>query len=272
MDWVPVRSKLRGITWNKPVYLVVGLISLAWLLLTPNGLLGKADAVGYALCHRIDLRSFHLGDRPLPLCVRCTGMYLGAVLGLIYQSIVAPRCAGTPPRRVLLPVVILVLAFVIDGLNSYLSLLPGMPYLYEPRHWLRLLTGSGMGLAVAIALFPAFNQTAWTDWEARPAIAGLRSFGRLLFLALLLDLLVLSQNPLLLYPFALLSAAGAMLLLSKVYAMAGMILFHQENRYGSWRALALPLLAGLGLALVQIGLLDAGRFWLTGTWDGFQFG
>ena len=39
------------------------LVFAAWFSFTPPGLLGKADAVGYAICHRIDERSFQLGDR-----------------------------------------------------------------------------------------------------------------------------------------------------------------------------------------------------------------
>jgi hypothetical protein len=31
-----------------------------------------------------------------------------------------------------------------------------------------------------------------------------------------------------------------------------------------------PLTAGLLTAVVQIGLFDAGRYWLTGTWAGFS--
>ena len=85
------------------VYGSVALLLLGWLLNTPAGLLGKADAIGYAVCHRIDVRSFHLGDRPLPLCARCSGMYLGAGLGLIYQSIFSRRHTGTPPLRVIVP-------------------------------------------------------------------------------------------------------------------------------------------------------------------------
>ena len=76
------RLRLRLETWNKLVVTAVFLLTLGWLLNTPAGLLGKADAVGYAVCHRIDLRSFNLGERQMPLCARCTGMYLGAVLGL----------------------------------------------------------------------------------------------------------------------------------------------------------------------------------------------
>ena len=76
----------------------VCVLFLAWLINTPVGLLGKADAVGYAVCHRIDARSFHLGERPLPLCARCSGMYLGAMLGLTYQVRTGWRKSGMPPR------------------------------------------------------------------------------------------------------------------------------------------------------------------------------
>ena len=44
------------------VLVTVGLLFIGWLANTPAGLLGKADAIGYAVCHRIDVRSFLLGD------------------------------------------------------------------------------------------------------------------------------------------------------------------------------------------------------------------
>ncbi|NTW42077.1 MAG: response regulator, partial [Cellulomonadaceae bacterium] len=36
---------------------------VTWLTLTPDGLLGKMDAIGCAVCHRIEERSFFLADR-----------------------------------------------------------------------------------------------------------------------------------------------------------------------------------------------------------------
>src|SRR5512136_1841670 len=64
--------------------LLVSSSLLAWLELTPPGLLGKMDAIGYAVCHQIPGRSFFLSERQLPLCARCSGMYLGACIGLLY--------------------------------------------------------------------------------------------------------------------------------------------------------------------------------------------
>jgi hypothetical protein len=74
MQTSPARRRLK---FTGKLLLVAALAALliAWLSLTPPGLLGKADAVGYAVCHRIELRSFHLDGRPLPLCARCSGMY-----------------------------------------------------------------------------------------------------------------------------------------------------------------------------------------------------
>ena len=252
--------------------LAVGLLLVGWLLNTPGGLLGKADAVGYAVCHRIDVRSFHLGDRPVPLCARCTGMYLGAVAGLVYQAVLSHKRAGFPSWRLLAPMGLLVLAFAVDGANSYLHFFPNAPSLYEPNNVLRLFTGSGMGAAIAVALFPAFNGTVWMDYDPRPALGSVRQLAGLLFMILLLDFVVLTENPLVLYPLALVSAAGVLVLLSMVYSMVWLMLLRVENRIFRVQQLLLPVAGGFGIALLQIALLDLARFWITGTWDGFHLG
>ena len=254
------------------VFLVVGLLLLGWIVNTPPGMLGKADAVGYAVCHRIDVRSFHLGERQLPLCARCSGMFLGAMLGLGYQSYLGKRRGGMPGKGILSVFGCLVAAFALDGLNSYLHLFPGAPGLYEPQNWLRLATGSGMGLVIAGMLYPAFHQTLWKQWDRQPALQGIRSLGALFVLAAILDLMVLTENPLILFPLALLSAAGVLVLLTLIYTMLWLMILRAENRFERAAQLLLPLLGGFGTALVQIAMLDGLRYLLTGTWAGFQLG
>ncbi len=267
-----VRASSRRFWLGGLVSLAVGLLTYSWLANTPAGLLGKADALGYAVCHRIDLRSFHLGDRAVPLCARCTGMYLGAVLGLLFQFSRGRRRGGFPPGRVSLALGGLALAFVLDGVNSYLHFFPGAPVLYEPQNWLRLATGMGMGVGIAAMLYPAFQQTIWAAWDSRPALEDLRALAVLLTLAVFLVLIVLTENPLVLYPLALISAAGTLLVLTLLYALIWVVLFHLENGFRRWPALAMPLLGGFGLALLQIALIDLGRFLFTGTWQGFHLG
>lgn len=265
-----LRSRRHFITGV--VLLPVMLILLAWLLNTPPGLLGKADAIGYAVCHRIDLRSFHLGDRQLPLCARCSGMYLGAMIGLLWQAFTSPRWMGSPPKRVIIVLGIFLFAFAVDGINSFVSLFPGAPQLYPPSNSMRLLTGTGMGLVIAAALFPAFNASVWQQSDIRPAIGGLRRLGVIIILAILLDLFILTENPLLLYPLAIISAAGVLVLLTLVYTMLWLVVLKRENRYNGFEELIIPLIGGFGLALIQIGILDWLRYLLTGTWDGFHLG
>jgi uncharacterized membrane protein len=265
-------KKAIRLTAKGLVFLSIAVLLLGWLLNTPAGLLGKADAIGYAVCHRIDLRSYHLGDRQLPLCVRCSGMYLGAMLGLTYQALTRKRAGGFPPRAVWVVYAFFFLAFALDGGNSYLHLFPGITGLYEPQNWLRLLTGTGMGLVIAGMLYPAFNQTVWKDWKNIPSISGLPSLAVLIALALSMDAIVLTGNPLFLYPLALISAAGVLVLLGMVYTMVCVMLLRIENHALYVRQLLFPMLGGFGLALLQIALLDGVRYFFTGTWDGFHFG
>ena len=272
MDITDKTLGLKNQYWKWLVITAAGLLLFAWLLNTPAGLLGKADAIGYAVCHRIDLRSFHLGERQLPLCARCSGMYLGAVLSLGYQAVIGRRKTGTPPWGVLFILGSLLIAFAVDGLNSYLSLFPGAPSLYHPNNTLRLLTGTGMGVVIAVALYPAFNLSVWKETDARPAIGGVRVLGVLLILALLLDAMVLTENPLVLYPLALVSAFGVMVLLTMVYSMLWLMVFKLEGRYNRIEQLILPLVGGFAIGLVQIGILALVRYFLTSTWEGFHLG
>ncbi len=251
--------------------LPVGLLVAAWLLWTPGGLLGKADAIGYAVCHRIDLRSFHLGTRALPLCARCSGMYLGALVafgGLL--ALGKSRHGGFPRPALLAMFGLFAAAWAIDGLNSYLTLIPGAPHAYEPNNLLRLTTGLLMGLTLGMIVFAGFNQNAWRDWKKEPVVASFREAGLLLLLAAAVGLLVLTENPLVLYPLALLSSAGVLVVLGLVYAVVALLVLRRENRIESWEGLAVPIGLGLGLAVLQIGLLDLVRLTLTGTWAGFS--
>lgn len=261
--------------WMVPLAAVA--ILVAFINITPPGILSKADAIGYAVCHRLDERSFHVDGRALPLCARCSGMYLGAVLGIVYLALVSPRSAGTPPKAVIALLVVFGLAFAIDGSNSYLYLMKStaagkldfIPNLYIPNNTLRLFTGTGTGLAIAVAVFLSFNQTMWKDWNDRPLLGTWKQAAFLTGMGILMALLVLPEWDVVLYPAVFLSSGGVLLLLTMVYAMLWTMLMRQENTFTSLNSAWLPLLAGLTIALLQITVIDLFRLWLTGTWAGF---
>jgi uncharacterized membrane protein len=273
--------KRFGATSKYLVVVAAILVFTGWLLYTPPGFLGKLDAIAYAVCHRIAERSFHIGNIQLPLCARCTGMYLGAVTGLVFQSIRGGKRSKVPGWGIIAVLVVFLVAFGIDGANSYLYLLkqvrpgilPHIPNIYLPNNTLRLLTGSGMGLGIAAMLFPAFNQSIWSDCDdAHAGLAGWKAFGLLVGIQVVFDLLVLTQSPIVLYPVAIISVLGVVLLLTMVYTIVWVMITGQENKYTKIRQLWLPILAGFTITMIQTFGIDMLRFWLTGTWGGFPLG
>lgn len=50
-------------------------------------------AVGAAVCHQLPMRSFHLWGVQMPVCARCTGIYVGAAFGSV-GAMVAGRSAN----------------------------------------------------------------------------------------------------------------------------------------------------------------------------------
>ena len=242
--------------WNSKVVriliIAVACIVLSiWLLSTPGGVLGKADGIGYAVCHRIDERSFHVGDRALPLCARCSGMYLGAMTALTFLAVTGGKKQNFPPWSVSIPLILFVVAFGVDGTNSYLYLIksvaPGalanIPNLYIPNNLLRIITGSGMGIGLAAILFPAFNQSSWVEAEEKPALTW-KGLLVISVVTLAIDFLVTMESPIVLYPAAIISVAGVIILLTMVYTIVWIMLTGQENKYTNLRQMWLPLLAG----------------------------
>lgn len=246
----------------------------AWLLYTPPGLLGKADAVGYSVCHQISTRTFHLLDRPLSLCARCTGQFLGAFTALVYLSLFGKRKAGWPPGVILFVLMILGAGYGVDALNSYLRLYPGIePYtLYEPRNSLRLVTGIGLGISLGLLVWTLFQAVVWRDAEAGSPLAGRKRWGGLFLAEGMLAMMILTRNPLILYPLALLSAFSVVVLLSVLYTMIWVIVFKADNSFRKYRELTWYLAAGLLSAVIQIGLIDLLRYRLMGGWGGFPPG
>ena len=260
--------------WLVPIAAILAFA--AWMYIAPEGALGKLDAIGYAVCHRIDARSFHIGDHQLPLCARCTGEFYAAGIALIFQGFISGKRSRLPSRGIIAVLVLFFLAFGIDGSNSYLYLLKQtsegslsqIPNLYIPNNTLRLFTGSGMGIALAVVLFPIVNQTLWREQDDRSALEW-KPFGILIGLTIVLNLLVLTDSLFVLYPIAYLSALGTLALLVIVFAILWIIIMKEDNTFTSARQLILPFASGLTLALLMILSIDLLRLQFTGTWSGF---
>jgi uncharacterized membrane protein len=252
-----------------PLLIISFLIILSvWLFYTPPGLLGKMDAIGYAVCHRIIARSYLIGDRALPLCARCTGMHLGCFFGLLVLMRRGKR-GGLPIRKFLFIFALFLMAFGLDGVNSYLNLINRFPYLYTTQNWMRLVSGAFVGIGISAVIYPIFNQSMWRDWIEEPVLKTWKQMGAMILVAILVFLAILSENPILLYPLAILSALNVLLVLSMIYTIIWVMLTRHDNQFNRILELRWYLLAGLTTAILQIAVMDYGRFLLTGTWNGF---
>lgn len=268
-------SKIEAIaSWAVPIAALIAVV--AWFIIAPEGALGKLDAIGYAVCHRIDARSFQIGDRQLPLCARCTGEFYAAGLALVFQVFVSGRRTQLPSRGILAVLFLFFVAFGIDGSNSYLylykqntpGLLDSIPNLYTPNSTLRLFTGSGMGIALAAVLYPVINQTLWRVSDDRPAIEW-KQLGVIVAGVIVINLLILTDSPIVLYPIAYISALGTLSLLVTVFGLLWIILMKQDNTFEHPRQLWLAFASGLTLALILVLGIDLVRLQFTGTWGGF---
>lgn len=177
------------------------------------------------------------------------------------------------------PLLLFLIAFGVDGSNSFLYLLKQtsggalnqIPNLYIPNNTLRLFTGSGMGIALASILFPAFNQSVWKNSKPDRALDW-KKLGTLLGIILLIDLAILTENPVVLYPIAILSVLGVLALLVMVFSMVWIMMMRQDNEFMSLKQLWMPFLAGTTLTFLMITAIDLLRLKLTGTWGGFPLG
>lgn len=261
---------------KRTTYLVLGLalaIIGLWTWYTQPGVLGKADAVGYAICHRIDERSFIAFGRPLPLCARCTGIYLGVMTGLsVFVASGRSRAGYLPHWKLWIPLSLFVMVLGIDGLNSYLTLFPNYEGVYQPQNWLRLTTGVFTGITLITLVYPIFNQSIWEDAGDRVSpIKNFKELAGLLGLAILVVLIMLTENATILVFLGVVSAIGVVTVLTMIMSVMVVTVLQTFRTYTTWRELWLPLLAGLTLAIMMIGTIDFLRYTATGTWSGFSF-
>jgi hypothetical protein len=98
-----------------------------------------------------------------------------------------------------------VVVWAVDGLNSYSTLFPGAPYLYEPQNRLRLVTGALQGLALTAVLLPLVNRSLGSGSQNSTSVGSPADLLWVLAGGALVVWLVSMDRPALLYPLAIAS-------------------------------------------------------------------
>ena len=83
--------------WLVPIAAIFALG--AWIYIAPPGLMGKLDAIGYAVCHRLSSHSLFVDGIQFPLCARCTGEFNAAAIALILQGFMSSKEKQTSQSR-----------------------------------------------------------------------------------------------------------------------------------------------------------------------------
>ncbi len=150
-------------------WLVLVFGSLLFLTLIAGAPLLRADnhgtvaAIIYGafskICHQRPERSFFLAGHPLAVCSRCTGIYVGAFLGLItYPLIRSLRITTAPDRKWLF---VAAVPMVVDIAVDLLGI-------WHNTHSSRLISGLILGGAAVFYVMPGISELALRMFRNSP--------------------------------------------------------------------------------------------------------
>jgi uncharacterized membrane protein len=136
------------------------LLAPAWLAtrtgdnaLTPRvTAAGATYLVASRVCHQRPDRSFHLHGRALPVCGRCTGLYLSGTIGLLAGVAVRRRARPAARGSARLPASLdsRVIWLAVAALPTALTWSTEMLGLWNPGTTLRAITAIPLGLAAGV--------------------------------------------------------------------------------------------------------------------------
>jgi len=233
--------------------------------LQAHGLLRYIGLFLSGVCHQFPEHSLFVGGVQLPLCARCMGTHIGALLAVCnfwrWQ-----RCrASRLPRPSLLTALGLVFTvWFIDSVNSYIQFATGQVVLYNPSNVLRLFTGMGNGLLLSSVVLPLFNYSVWREPSEARVIESWTELGTIGLQLVAVTLMLQTGRRPLFYPLLAASLAGLLLTLTIVNSVIAVILLQRENAALSWQQAVLPVGCGFLLAVSEVAAMALLRSLLAG--------
>jgi len=264
----PVQFSLHPTDFNRaePPYryyfapLTIFLLIMGFIA-APFPLEQKAHALMHGICAQRPSHSFLVGDSTLPFDARMTGIYLGFVVA--FGLLIATgryRHAGFLSPGSLLIVLLLVGTMAIDGFNSLFTDLR-MPTLYQPDNRLRLFTGMGAGVGLAVMLVMLLGMSLWRrpDLKRRAADRWWQPLG-LYAAGVPLALALLTGNSMLFVPATLLLVLSATIAFSALALVSVVMVKGRENTFNTVLDLQLQIVWGAIGGVIAIASLAILRF------------
>ena len=201
------------------------------------------------VCHQLPERTLTIDGHLLPLCARCTGIYSGFLIGILFQMTVRKKLNRLPSFPIIAVCVLFILALITEAIGEKMGLwaLPGQ---------VRFLLGILCGSALSIGSFPLFNYFLRKDDKDGSAIGPANLVALLVVLGLFFCLHYISAALLIL---SFVSVAGILLCyIAANMTIAGMLLDWKKRASNLRNTLAMIGLV-LGLILgeaVILGVMD----------------
>lgn len=108
------------------------------------------DTLGFSVCHQLSARSLSIGNTILPICSRCSGIYIGFTITCIILFIMFRKKENDlPPPYALTILGLFFLSTIVDGIASNFGL-------YNTSNNLRFITGFLCGSSIMIIIYPVF--------------------------------------------------------------------------------------------------------------------
>lgn len=112
---------------------------------------------GKAICHQLPERSLTLNGHYLPLCARCTGIYIGIFCSLLFLLLTKKLHSNQIPTiKHSIYLLLFLLPLMIDGFGSYIGLFP-------TNNAIRILTGILFGVTLPFFVVPLLSRSLQTD-------------------------------------------------------------------------------------------------------------
>ena len=139
-----------------------GVLLLSPLL--PASLAVVAYALGGVVCHQLTERSFHVSGHQLAVCARCTGIYVGAAIALVWQAFVYD--ANRRNRHASIGVVQARLWLLLGAVPTLVTVTMEMGGLWATSNTERAVAGLPLGASVAIVVGVS-STVNYEQWRQR---------------------------------------------------------------------------------------------------------
>lgn len=253
------RTEAGRPAYRQALFPIAVVLALLAFFAAPWPIAIKAHAFLHGLCAQRPSHTFRFGGEPLPFDARMTGIYAGFFSSsIVLVARGAHRRARLPRLWVIAAGLGLVAAMGIDGFNSLFIDIRARHF-YAPSNALRLATGAGVGIVLAVAISYLVAISLWR----RPDVNHRGVDGRTLLMLIAAQTpaaIVFTGWPALWLPLTLLLLISATTVMTLLALVTLVMLFRADNSFDRPADLNEHAALALLLGVVAIALLAAGRF------------